>query len=233
MNSDSQKLIPQPEKSQPEVWGASITKEQLAELPAAVYDREVTVVESPEAARIAADVLKAETIIGFDTETRPSFRKGQSYNVALLQLSTRSRCFLIRLNKIGLPQEIRDILENVAILKIGVSIHDDFHNLHRVYKLVPRGFIDLQSYVKDFGIIDNSLSRIFAILFDQRISKGQRLTNWEASELTIHQQEYAALDALACIKIYDYLQATPFVAEKSKYYRLISNPSLNNPPAHD
>ena len=94
-------------------------------------------------------------------------------------------------------------------------------------------FVDLQNEVGRLGIQDQSLQKLYANIFHEKISKRQRLTNWEASELTIHQQEYAALDALACIKIYDYLQATPFVAEKSKYYRLISNPSLNNPPAHD
>ena len=215
---------------QPEVWGVSIAKDELAALPAASYKGEVTVIDTPEKVAEAVAVLGKESVIGFDTETRPSFRKGQSYQVALLQLSTHERCFLIRLNKIGLPAPIKAILEDYNIKKIGVSIHDDFHNLNKVYNLEPQGFIDLQSYVKPFGITDNSLSRIYAILFEKRISKGQRLTNWEAPELTVHQQEYAALDALACISIYDYLNQEGFEAANSKYYRIVNNYSLNNPP---
>lgn len=204
------------------LWAASITKEQLAELPAAHFDRSVVLVDSEEGARLAADILRKETELGFDTETRPSFRRGQSFNVALLQLSTHSVCFLIRLNKIGLTPEIKSILEDENIRKIGVSIHDDFHNLHKIYSLEPRGFIDLQGFVKNYNIADNSLSRIYAILFGQRISKGQRHTNWEASHLTPHQQEYAALDALACIKIYDHLTTNGFSAVDSPYYRDIN-----------
>lgn len=204
------------------LWAASITKEQLAELPAAHFDRSVVLVDSEEGARRAAEILRQETELGFDTETRPSFRRGQSFNVALLQLSTHSVCFLIRLNKIGLTPEIKSILEDENIRKIGVSIHDDFHNLHKIYSLEPRGFVDLQGFVKNYNIADNSLSRIYAILFGQRISKGQRLTNWEASHLTPHQQEYAALDALACIKIYDHLTTKGFSAVDSPYYRDIN-----------
>lgn len=204
------------------LWAASITKEQLAELPAAHFDRSVVLVDSEEGARRAAEILTQETKLGFDTETRPSFRRGQSFNVALLQLSTHSVCFLIRLNKIGLTPEIKSILEDENIRKIGVSIHDDFHNLHKIYSLEPKGFIDLQGFVKNYNIADNSLSRIYAILFGQRISKGQRLTNWEASHLTLHQQEYAALDALACIKIYDHLTTVGFSAVDSPYYRDIN-----------
>ncbi len=207
------------ENSVTKVWKTSITKAELAELPAEAYHGKITLVDSIEDAAEAVRVLSSSEIIGFDTETKPSFRRGEHNNVALLQLSTLEQAFLFRLNHIGLPQEVTELLESESILKIGVSIHDDFLNLHKKFKLEPKGFIDLQNFVKDYGIADNSLSRIYGILFGKRISKGQRLTNWEAPTLTSHQQEYAALDALACLNIYNYLREGNFDYKTSKYYR--------------
>lgn len=200
-----------------EGYGVTISKQQLADLPAAAYTGKAIVVDTEEAAGKAAEVLRGADIIGFDTETKPSFKRGATYNVALLQLSTREVCFLIRLNRIGLPRPIHEILEDPSLLKVGVSIHDDFRNLQKVYDLDPDGFIDLQNFVKNFGIVDNSLSRIYAVLFGKRISKGQRLTNWEASELTAHQCDYAALDAMSCIEIYERLRTEGFNPASSPY----------------
>ncbi|MCM1370186.1 MAG: 3'-5' exonuclease domain-containing protein 2 [Candidatus Amulumruptor caecigallinarius] len=211
------------------IWKVSITKQELAELPAARYEGDIHVIDTIEAADKAVEILKNEREIGFDTETRPSFKRGQSHNVALLQLSSHTQCFLFRLNKIGLPESVKRLLENKDILKIGVSIHDDFINLNKKYSLNPATFIDLQSFVKDYNIADNSLSRIYAILFSHRISKGQRLTNWEAPLLTNHQQEYASLDALACLHIYDYLKTGNFDYFKSKYYRAFPTEPLSKP----
>ncbi len=195
----------------------SISKADLAKLPVADYYGDIHVVDIPEDVESAVAALRTSDVIGFDTETRPSFKKGQSHQVALLQLSTRKECFLFRLNKIGLPQAVKELLEDQSKIKIGVSLHDDFHNLHRIYTLNPAGFVDLQPYVKKFGILDNSLSRIYGILFGHRISKGQRLTNWEATHLTPGQQAYAAFDALSCIEIYDYLESGKFDPFSSPY----------------
>lgn len=120
--------------------------------------------------------------------------------------------------------EVKAMLENPNITKIGLSIHDDFHNLHKIFDLSPAGFIDLQNYVKDFKIADNSLSKIYAVLFDRRISKGQRLTNWEASSLTPNQQIYASLDARACLEIYDFLEKGEFDPASSPYRKVIEEP---------
>ena len=188
----------------------SITKQELAALPAARFPGKVVMVDKDDQIPSVAEALNAETIIGFDTETKPSFRRGQSNNVALLQLSSHTTCYLIRLNHLGLPESIKRVLENPDILKIGVSIHDDFHNLHKISNVNPKGFVELQSYVKDYEIQDNSLSRIYGILFGQRISKGQRLTNWEADTLTDSQRAYAALDARACLRLYRHLLAGGF-----------------------
>lgn len=195
----------------------TISKEQLAKLPAASFSGNIRLIDQPEMISEAiADLRKAE-IIGFDTETRPSFKKGHIYTVSLLQLSTMSTCYLFRLNRIGLHPELIDILQDEHLLKVGVSIHDDFHSLHRLAPIEPAGFIDLQQYVKPYRISDNSLSRIYAILFGERISKGQRLTNWEAENLTTAQQSYAALDAQACIRIYNHLKHGAFYPYTSPY----------------
>lgn len=195
----------------------TISKTQLAALPAAHFLGEIVIIDTPDGIENAVGMLMQSDIIGFDTETRPSFKKGQSNVVSLLQLSTRSVCFLFRLNHTGLPQCLIDLLQDPGKLKIGLSIHDDFHNLNKIAKIEPAGFVDLQTYVKNFKIADNSLSRIYGILFGQRISKGQRLTNWEAEHLSPSQQAYAALDAMACIKIYDFLSSGCFDSENSKY----------------
>ncbi len=209
----------------------SISKAELGQLPAAQYHGRIHLVDTLDKVESAVEALNAADIIGFDTETRPSFKKGQTHQVALMQLATRTDCFLIRLNMIGLPAGVKAILEDSTKLKIGVSLHDDFHNLHRIYTLQPEGFIDLQPFVKDYLIADNSLSRIYAILFGKRISKAQRLTNWEAASLTHAQQAYAAFDALSCIDIYEYLTAGKFNPEESKYYQEVprEEPGTPNP----
>lgn len=198
----------------------SISKEQLAELPVTAYPGAISVIDSPSAAHTAIRVLSREAMVGFDTETRPSFRKGCRHKVALMQISTADRCFLFRLNKIGICAELKKFLENPAVLKIGLSLHDDFDAIRRTEDFDPQGFVDLQKLVKNFEITDISLQKIYAIIFGERISKGQRLTNWEADVLTDAQQAYAALDAWACLKIYRCLEAGQFNVVSSPYRHL-------------
>lgn len=196
----------------------TIPKQAMSQLPPAhFHGSEIVVIDKPENVADAVNHLLTADILGFDTETRPSFKKGQTHIVSLLQLSTRERCFLFRLNRIGLPDDLKALLENRSKLKIGLSLHDDFHNLNKLAPVEPQGFIDLQQYVKTFKIADNSLTRIYGILFGHRISKGQRLTNWEAAELSPAQQAYAALDAMACIDIYDLLSQGRFSPYHSPY----------------
>lgn len=196
----------------------SIPKDLLGRFPHESYRGEIRLIDTPEDVESAIAELREAAIIGFDTETRPSFKKGQTYTVSLLQLATPEVCYLFRINRIGLTQPIIDLLQDSSRLKIGLSIHDDFHNLRKLCSsLEPAGFVDLQQYVKRFRIADNSLSRIYGILFGLRISKGQRLTNWEADTLTPAQQSYASLDAQACIRIYRFLEAGAFNPLLSPY----------------
>lgn len=205
----------------------SISKEAVAEMPKMSFPGVITLVDSASLALQAIRALSKEDVVGFDTETRPSFKKGKVHNVALMQISTEERCFLFRLNKIGICPELKDFLENPDIVKVGLSLHDDFNVLRRTTPLEPQGFIDLQKLVHDYDISDISLQKIYAIVFCERISKSQRLTNWEADTLTVQQQAYAALDAWACLRLYKYFQSGAFDPLASPY-RHLSEPLVAN-----
>ncbi|MDE7351054.1 MAG: 3'-5' exonuclease domain-containing protein 2 [Muribaculaceae bacterium] len=195
----------------------SISKQQLAALPPAHFPGSIVVVDTAAGVDDAVKHLREADLIGFDTETKPSFKKGQTYNVSLLQLSAPDTCFLFRLNKIGMPEPLRLLLEDKDKLKVGLSIHDDFRNLNKTYPFEPAGFVELQDYVTQWDIIDKSLSKLYGILFGRRLSKSQRLSNWEAEQLADAQKHYAALDALACIHIYRYLNDGHFNPLTSPY----------------
>lgn len=184
----------------------SIDKEEVKEMPKVVFPGQIHVVQTPQEAERAVDYLKKCSILGIDSETRPSFIKGQSHKVALLQISSEDHCFLFRLNLVGLTLPVIMLLENPGIIKVGLSLRDDFMMLHKRAPFEPRACIELQEYVRTFGIQDKSLQKIYAILFAEKISKNQRLSNWEAEALTQPQQQYAATDAWACLNIYNRLQ---------------------------
>lgn len=201
----------------PETSKISISKQQLAELPAVDFDGKITVINNAADAKQAISYLEKVRLVGFDTETRPSFKKGVRHNVALIQISTIDHAFLFRINKFGLSTHMRKFIENPEIIKIGLSLKDDFSVLHHNNEFNPDGFIDLQEFVKQYHIADASLSRIYGIIFGNRISKAQRLTNWEAPQLTDAQQKYASIDAWACLKIYNHLLEGKFNPEQSQY----------------
>lgn len=187
-------------------YNAHIEKSEISTMPTAAFGGRIITIDTPAETDKAVKALQGEKIIGIDTETRPAFRKGVHYNVSLIQLSTVDTCFLIRLNRVGIPDSLVELLENKEIAKIGVSLHDDYQALCKRRKFKAEGFIDLQNYVKEFGIEEMSLQKIFAIVFGERISKSQQLTNWENDVLTDKQKIYAATDAWACLKIYNELK---------------------------
>ena len=166
----------------------------------------------------AVNVLKHYDLVGFDTETRPSFRKGVVHKTALMQISTPNECFLFRTCKIGVPEALAQYLTDPNYKKVGLSLHDDFKIMSKFDNCCkPQGFIDLQDVVGEYCITDISLQKIYAILFGEKIAKGQQLTNWEAPELTPAQQNYGAVDAWACLKIYNYLTQGLFDPNLSPY----------------
>ena len=180
----------------------SISKEEIAAFDIEKFNGRIFVIDTPEKADRAINYLSGFGNLGFDTETRPAFKKGNLNNMALIQLATNDRCYLFRINRIGfLPSLIR-LLSNANILKIGLSLKDDFLGMSRRMKFTPQGFVDLQKIVSEHNIADIGLQKIYAILFQKRISKSQQLSNWEAEKLSEAQKKYAALDAWACLKIY-------------------------------
>lgn len=186
----------------------TISKGELAELPIEEFTGRIIVIQDLNEAEKATQYLQGFNILGFDSETRPAFHKGQRNKIALIQLSTEDTCYLFRTNLIGIPDCLINILVSKEIKKIGLSIHDDFSAIRNRADFKPENFIELQRFVKQFGIEDNGLQRIYGILFDRRISKRQRLSNWEADILSDAQKKYAALDAWACLRIYNKLTKT-------------------------
>lgn len=184
----------------------NITKEEVSNFPIAVFDGRIIVVQTEKEAEQAISYLYQQKAVGFDTETRPAFRKGQKNKISLVQLATEDTCFLFRLNYIGFPQILTDFLSDPKIKKIGLSLKDDFAAIRKRVAFNPQGFVELQQMVHNYGINDQSLQKIYAILFEEKISKSQRLSNWEVDVLTDAQKKYAALDAFACLRIYNKLK---------------------------
>ena len=200
------------------MYVVSIDKQTINEMPRVTFPGHIHIIADDSQVQRAVTALRSSHIVGFDTETRPSFRRGEQHNIALLQISTLSDAYLFRLNKTGVTAPLRDYLEDGDIVKVGLSTCDDFHQLAKVCDCHPAGFVELQQLVKQYQIAAMSLQKIYAILFQQKISKGQQLTNWEAPQLTPSQQQYAAIDAWACLRIYNHLLAGNFIPEQSPYW---------------
>ncbi|MBO5262761.1 MAG: 3'-5' exonuclease domain-containing protein 2 [Bacteroidaceae bacterium] len=187
-------------------FNAHIEKSEITSMPTVTFPGRIITINTAADVDKVVKALSKEKLLGFDTETRPAFRKGVQYKVSLLQLSTADTCFLIRLCNTGMPESLISLLENSEILKIGVSLHDDYQSLARRKRFKAGGFFDLQKYVSGFGIEEMSLQKIYAIIFGERISKNQQLSNWEQDILTDKQKQYAATDAWACLNIYNRLK---------------------------
>lgn len=194
-----------------------IDKSELANKPRVVFDGIIEEIDTEEKAQKAIEILSKERVVGFDTETRPSFTKGVAHKIALLQISTGSYGYLFRLNKIGIPDCVADFLSNPAIIKVGISIKDDFHSLSSRRVFEPAGFVELQELCGEMGIEERGLQKLYGLLFDERISKNQQLSNWEIESLTESQRQYAAIDAWACLKIYNYI----IELKKTGEYRIV------------
>ncbi len=187
----------------------TITNEETAQLPAAQFNGRIVVVDHPEQIASACKALAKEPILGFDTETRPSFKAGIHYRVSLLQLSSANCCYLFRLCRIPLDRAILSLLEDPKILKIGAAVAGDLSALNELRHFRPQGFVDLQTLVGEWGVEEKSLRKMSALVLGTRVSKAQRLSNWEAASLTPQQQMYAATDAWVCHAIFHRLNHTP------------------------
>ncbi|MBK7710382.1 MAG: 3'-5' exonuclease domain-containing protein 2 [Bacteroidales bacterium] len=180
----------------------NITVEEISERELSWFRGEIITVEDLETFNEVFPRLLGEELLGFDTETRPTFKKGRKNKVSLIQLSSGTLACLFRINKIGFPDRLADLLADPEVIKAGVAVHDDIKFLKGVRKFEPSGFVDLQVFVKDFGIQSSGLKKLVAIILGFRISKRQQVTDWEADPLTEAQQIYAATDAWVCHQIY-------------------------------
>ena len=186
-----------------------ISNEDTAKLPAVLFEGPIVIVDDEKQVEAACRDLASSPVLGFDTETRPSFKAGVTYRVALLQLSTPTVCYLFRLNKIPLAKPILQLLEDRRVLKIGADVAGDLRSLRQIRHFRDGGFVDLQGIAPEWGIGEKSLRKLSAIVLGRRVSKAQRLSNWEAATLTDKQQLYAATDAWVCTRIYEQLLRTP------------------------
>jgi ribonuclease D len=184
-------------------FSTSITKEEINLLPLLEYEGEAILIETDKGCVRAIGELIQEKVLGFDTETRPSFSKGEYHKCALLQLSGKKRAYLFRLNKISFTAELAALLANPEILKVGVAVHDDVKALQKLHPFDPAGFIDLNTVGEKNGIENLGLRSLSAIFLHKRLSKGAKLTNWDQDDLTRAQVEYAANDALVGLQIYE------------------------------
>lgn len=184
------------------IYQENITAEEIATRELSWFKGEIVVVDDLKTFRKVFPGLLGKDLLGFDTETKPSFKKGQKNTVSLLQLSTGNLACLFRINKIGFPDELVRLMSDPKVIKAGVAVRDDIKFLEKVKKFTPDGFVDLQSFVRDYGIQSSGLKKLTAIILGFRISKRQQVTDWEAKELTEAQQIYAATDAWVCHQIY-------------------------------
>ena len=182
----------------------SVTPQEIEKLEYASFPGKIYVIDSVGAEfNRAIAYLRSQKVIGFDTETRPTFTPSQPrYGVALLQLSGPDKAFLFRVNCMGMHRRLCNLLASDKVLKVGAAIHDDIKGLQRLREYVPAGFVDLQKIVCEWGIRDKSVKKMAAIIMGIRISKSQQLSNWEAETLSESQALYAATDAWVCREMY-------------------------------
>ena len=191
-------------------YKATISKEELNALEEeAHFNGQIKIVDTRPKAAAAMRYLNRQRIVGIDTETKPSFKKGVQNDVALVQIATLERAYLFRVNLIGFTPAMIRFLETPDILKVGLSLRDDCRAIRRKHSITPQGFVELQQLCPAYGIKELGLKNIYAIIFGKRMNKSSRLTNWEMKELPQKAIEYAALDASSCLEIYNELKKQP------------------------
>lgn len=185
-----------------------MANEIINELPIEVFKGDIIVIDNEREVDVACEYLSQLKVVGFDTESKPSFRKGVKNTLSLIQLSSEDRCYLFRVNLFtNMPKSLINFFSSDSTCKVGLSLKDDFSRIRKFTSKTPSNTIDIQDVITKYDIQDKSLKKIYAILFHKRISKKQQLSNWDAPELTSAQQMYASLDAWACLQIYNKLKS--------------------------
>lgn len=175
-------------------------------LPLLAFEGEIHVLDTEEDCVKAVNELRKFDVLGFDTEKKPTFNKGEYNHTAMVQLSTMDDAYLFRLNNMGYPASLFDFMSDSSILKLGISIDDDLKDLNRARKFKPKNFTDLNDVVRELGVKHMGVKKLAAVFLESRISKNQQVSNWEAEILSPQQQKYAATDAWICLAIYQKLK---------------------------
>jgi len=188
------------------MFQSEISKEEVADLDLIQYEGPIKLIDTKEGFLEEIPHIRENSMLGFDTETRPSFKKGVVYPTALIQISTLNHAWLLRVSRMGYPTELLDLLSREDILKVGLGLNDDLRRLRADFQFEPGGFLDLQQYVEAFRIEEKGLKKLSGIVLGRRISKSQQVSNWDADQLTEAQLRYAATDAWICLMIYKRLR---------------------------
>lgn len=183
----------------------NISAEELNALPLGAYEGKISVITDRQELGPALKEIAKHPIIGFDTETKPVFVKGQRHRVALMQLAVATHVYLVRIKSTGLVPELISLLEDNKVLKAGVGIRDDIKALQHLQQFTPGGFVELAEMSRQAGLEVESVKKLTALLLGFRISKGAQTSNWEAEQLDARQISYAATDAWVCLQIHDVL----------------------------
>ena len=188
------------------MFQSEISKEEVADLDLIQYEGPIRIIDSREEFKEEITNIREQGVLGFDTETRPSFKKGVVYPTSLIQLSSLDQAWLLRMNNIGYPKELLELFTREDVLKVGLGLNDDIRRMRADFQFEPQGFLDLQQYVEAFRIEEKGLKKLSGIVLGRRISKSQQVSNWDAEVLTEAQIRYAATDAWICLMIYNRLR---------------------------
>ena len=193
------------------VFQEYVTPEEVNALPLTYYEGKIILIHEADKIEAAVEEIRKHHVVGFDTETKPTFVKGQFYHISLIQLAIPGKVYLFRINNTGFAQSLIDLFSNKKILKVGVGLRDDLIGLQKIHDFEPAGFEEIHKYVIDLGVRNTGLRKLAAILMKVRISKGQQTSNWENTVLTKNQQSYAATDAWICLEMYNLLDKKGFI----------------------
>ena len=199
-----------PQNNQP-IFQEYVTPEEVNSLPLTYYEGKIILIQDADKINEAVEEINQHNVIGFDTETRPTFTKGQFHHISLIQLAIPDKVFLFRINHSSFAKPLVDLMANESILKVGVGLRDDIIGLQKLQGFEPGGFKELHDYVIDLGVRNTGLRKLAAILLRIRISKGQQTSNWENTKLSYNQLRYAATDAWVGLEMYNVLDEKGFV----------------------
>lgn len=180
----------------------SISKDEVMERPLGRYEGKIIVLDDAKAIDAAIDEINQSQVVGFDTEAKPTFKKGQRRRISLIQVATEKAVYLLRIKEIGISPKLKAFFENTSIKKVGIGLIDDFQLLNEIKPFTPLGFIDLNKTFEDLGAESIGARNLSAMVLDIRISKSAQTSNWELETLTEKQKRYAATDAWICLEIY-------------------------------